>query len=154
MKLLLSLCLVGLAAAAPAPQEEAAPEAVAYVHEEIEALPYVHEDIPAEAYVHEEPVETHDIAAEAYVHEEVEAEAYVHQEPAPAPVVSYAVAPVAYAGYPYTYSLPVATAPAASTEVKAAAAPVATYAVAAAPYYYAALHTGCVNSVGSVVPCA
>merc|ERR1719225_296580 len=143
MKLLLSLCLVGLAAAAPAPQEEAAPEAVAYVHEEIEALPYVHEEIPAEAYVHEEPVETHDIAAEAYVHE----------EPAPAPVVSYAVAPVAYAGYPYTYSLPVATAPAASTEVKAAAAPVATYAVAA-PYYYAALHTGCVNSVGSVVPCA
>merc|ERR1719225_886840 len=136
MKLLLSLCLVGLAAAAPAPQEEAAPEAVAYVHEEIEALPYVHEEIealpyvheeiPAEAYVHEEPVETHDIAAEAYVHE----------EPAPAPVVSYAVAPVAYAGYPYTYSLPVAT-----------------YAVAA-PYYYAALHTGCVNSVGSVVPCA
>merc|ERR1719150_2182696 len=120
MKLLLSLCLVGLAAAAPAPQEEAAPEAMAYVHEEIEALPYVHEEIPAEAYVHEEPVETHDIAAEAYVHE----------EPAPAPVVSYAVAPVAYAGYPYTYSLPVATAPAASTEVKAAAAPVATYAVA------------------------
>ena len=124
----LSLCLVGLAAAAPAPQEEAAPEAVAYVHEEIEALPYVHEEIealpyvheeiPAEAYVHEEPVETHDIAAEAYVHQEVEAEAYVHQEPAPAPVVSYAVAPVAYAGYPYTYSLPVATAPAASTEVK------------------------------------
>merc|ERR1719340_390490 len=106
MKLLLSLCLVVLAAAAPAPQEEAAPEAVAYVHEEI----------PAEAYVHEEPVETHDIAAEAYVHQEVEAEAYVHQEPAPAPVVSYAVAPVAYAGYPYPSSLPVATAPAASTE--------------------------------------
>ena len=107
---------------------DAVPEAVAYVHADNEALPYVHEDIaaeayvheeiPAEAYVHEEPVETHDIAAEAYVHQEVEAEAYVHEEPAPAPVVSYAVAPVAYAGYPYTYSLPVATAPAASTEVK------------------------------------
>ena len=39
-------------------------------------------------------------------------------------------------------------------QLPAAAAPVATYAVAAAPYYYAALHTGCVNSVGSVVPCA
>ena len=105
---------------------DAVPDAVAYVHEDNEALPYVHEDIaaelyvheeiPAEAHVHEEPAETHDIAAEAYMHEEVEAD--VHQEPAPAPVVSYAVAPVAYAGYPYTYSLPVATAPAASTEVR------------------------------------
>ena len=95
---------------------DAVPEAVAYVHEDNEALPYVHEDItaepytheeiPAEAYVHEEPVETHDIPAEAYMHEEVEAD--VHQEPAPAPVVSHV-------DYP---SLHVATAPAASTEVR------------------------------------
>ena len=58
--------------------------------------------------MHEEPVETHDIPAEAYMHEEVEAD--VHQEPAPAP------APVvSHVDYP---SLHVATAPAASTEVR------------------------------------
>ena len=94
---------------------DAVPEAVAYMHEDNEVLPYVHEDIaaelyvheeiPAEAYVHEE-VETHNIAAEAYMHEEVEAD--VHKEPAPAPVVSHV-------DYP---SLHVATAPAASTEVR------------------------------------
>ena len=76
------------------------------MHEDIAAELYVHEEIPAEAYVHEEPVETHDIPAEAYMHEEVEAD--VHQEPAPAPVVSHV-------DYP---SLHVATAPAASTEVR------------------------------------
>ena len=94
---------------------DAVPEAVAYVHADNEALPYVHEDItaepytheeiPAEAYVHEEPVETHDIAAEAYMHEEVEAD--VHQEPAPAP-----------RGLLRRLPLHVATAPAASTEVR------------------------------------
>merc|ERR1719341_2551863 len=96
MKLLLSLCILGLVAAAPAPQEE----------EMIEALPYVHEDI----------------AAEAYVHTEIEAEAYVNEESAPAPAVYAAVAPVAYAGSPYT----VALAPSApAKDVK-----VASYAVA------------------------
>merc|ERR1719499_1957531 len=132
MKLLLSLCILGLAAGAPAPQE---------------AVPYVHEEIAAEPYVHDEPVETHDIAAEAYVHNEIEAEPYVHEEPAPAPAVYQyaAVAPVAYAGYPYT----VAVAPSApAKEVK-----VAPYAIAA-PYYLPAVKTGCINSVGSVVPCA
>merc|ERR1719154_880874 len=113
MKLLLSLCFFGLVAAAPAPQEDEMIEALPYVHDEpleshdiaaeayahneIEAEPYVQEDIAAEAYVHE------DIAAEAYVHNEIEAEAYVHEEPAPA--VYAAVAPVAYAGYPYTVAL-------------------------------------------------
>ena len=96
---------------------DAVPEAVAYMHEDNEVLPYVHEDIaaelyvheeiPAEAYVHEE-VETHNIAAEAYMHEEVEAD--VHKEPAPAPVPV-----VSHVDYP---SLHVATAPAASTEVR------------------------------------
>ena len=97
----------------------------------VEAVPYVHEEIAAEPYVHDEPVETHEIAAEAYVHNEIEAEpyvhediaaepyvhteieaeAYVHEEPAPAPaqqlpVFQYAaVAPVAYAGYPYTVAV-------------------------------------------------
>merc|ERR1711863_60997 len=141
MKLLLSLCVLGLTAAAPAPQEEM-----------IEAVPYIHEEIAAEPYVHDEPLETHDIAAESYVHNEIAAEPYVHDEPvethdiaaesyvhnelAPAPVVQYAaVAPVAYAGYPYT----VAVAPSApAKDVKVAtysvAAP-ATYSLAAPAYY-------------------
>merc|ERR1711874_237706 len=139
MKLLLSLCVLGLTAAAPAPQEEM-----------IEAVPYIHEEIAAEPYVHNEPVETHDIAAESYVHNEIAAEPYVHQEPAPAAVVQYAaVAPVAYAGYPYT----VAVAPSApAKDVKVAtysvAAP-ATYSLAAPAYYLPAVKTGCITSVGS-----
>merc|ERR1712003_153179 len=100
-ELLLSLCILGLVAAAPAPQED----------EMIEAVPYVHEEIAAEPYVHDEPLETHDIAAEPYVHTEIEAEAYVHEEPVPAPAV-------------YQYAA------------------------------VAAVKTGCINSVGSVVPCA
>merc|ERR1712013_94176 len=93
----------------------AAAAAVPYVHEEIAAEPYTHEEIAAEAYVHEEPVETHGIAAEPYVHEEIAAEPYVA-----------AVAPVAYAGYPYAVAAPA----------------------------YVAYHTGCVNNLGAVVPCA
>ena len=163
----LTLCFVSLAVAAPAPQEEdVAPEAIAYVHEEIAAEPYVHEEIEAEPYVHEEieaepyvaeeeaeapaalPYVHEEIEALPYVHEEIAAEAYVHEEPAPAPVA--AVAPVAYAGYyPFTYSLPVAT------SVAAKAVPASTtYAVAAPTYYIAAVKTGCINNVGSVVPCA
>ena len=163
----LTLCFVSLAVAAPAPQEEdVAPEAIAYVHEEIAAEPYVHEEIEAEPYVHEEieaepyvaeeeaeapaalPYVHEEIEALPYVHEEIAAEAYVHEEPAPAPVP--AVAPVAYAGYyPFTYSLPVAT------SVAAKAVPASTtYAVAAPTYYIAAVKTGCINNVGSVVPCA
>merc|ERR1712227_443912 len=122
MKLFLTLCFVALAVAAPAPQEE---EMIP------EALPYVHEEI----------------AAEPYVHEEIAAEPYVHEEPAPAPVA--AVAPVAYAGYPFTYALTVAT------SVAAKAVPASTtYAIAAPTYYIAAVKTGCINNVGSVVPCA
>merc|ERR1712128_277806 len=94
---------------------------------------YVHEEIAAEPYVHEEiDAEAYaheEIAAESYVHEEIAAEAYAHIEP----VVAYA-APVAYAGYPYAvghlgYGY-------------------------AAPVAYAAYATGCVNTLGSVVPCA
>merc|ERR1712227_315197 len=145
MKLFLTLCFVALAVAAPAPQEEEMiPEALPYVHEEIAAEPYVHEEIAAEPYEHVE------IEAEPYVAEE-EAEApaalpYVHEETAPAPVA--AVAPVAYAGYPFTYALPVAT------SVAAKAVPASTtYAIAAPTYYIAAVKTGCINNVGSVVPC-
>merc|ERR1711926_52951 len=148
MKLLLSIFLIGAVFAAPAPQDEdVAIEAVPYVHNEIEAEPYVHEDIAAEAYVHEEPVETHDIEAEAYVHEDIAAEPYVHEEPTAA--VGTAVVPATYAAYPLTYSLPAVSAPAV---YKVASAP-QTYAIAA-PYYVAAVKTGCINNVGSVVPCA
>merc|ERR1711937_517586 len=97
-----------------------------------EALPYVHDatgDV-ADASAPE---------AEAYVHDATGdvAEPYVHQEP-----------------------VPVVAAPAAKVEVKAAApaavAPVtyAAYPYAGYPYAVAAYHTGCVNNVGSVVPCA
>merc|ERR1711890_211670 len=103
--------------------------AEAYVHEEI---PAVEDDSAAEAYVHEE------IAAEAYVHDATGdvAEGYVHVEPV-APAVVPAVAPVTYAAYPYGGVY--------------AGHPV-TYPYAAYPY--AVYHTGCVNNVGSVVPCA
>merc|ERR1719341_1486209 len=159
MKLLLSLCILGLVAAAPAPQEEEMIEALPYVHEEVAAEPYVHDepleshDIAAEAYAHNEieaePYVHEDIAAEAYVHNEIEAEAYVHEEPAPA--VYAAVAPVAYAGYPYT----VALAPSApAKDVKVASYAVAAPYAYALPYAVAAVKTGCINSVGSVVPCA
>merc|ERR1719154_1038828 len=135
MKLLLSLCFFGLVAAAPAPQEDEMIEALPYVHDE----PLESHDIAAEAYAHNE------IEAEPYVQEDIAAEAYVHEDIAPAPAVYAAVAPVAYAGYPYT----VALAPSApAKDVK-----VASYAVAA-PYAVAAVKTGCINSVGSVVPCA
>jgi len=156
MKLFLTLCFVALAVGAPAPQEEEMiPEALPYVHEEIAAEPYVHEEIAAEPYEHVE-IEAEPYVAEEeaeapaalpYVHEEIAAEPYVHEEPAPAPVA--AVAPVAYAGYPFTYALPVAT------SVAAKAVPASTtYAIAAPTYYIAAVKTGCINNVGSVVPCA
>merc|ERR1711970_1183387 len=148
MQFFVLLAIVSVAIAAPAPQEgDVAPV----------ALPYVHEEIAAEPYVHEEPVETEEIAAEPYV----------HMEPVAAPV-TYAAAPVAYAGYPYAaypYNAAVQyvaapAQPAAPVQVTYAAAPAAK-AVAAAPVayayaapFYAAYHSGCVNSVGSVVPCA
>merc|ERR1711872_507645 len=138
MKLLLSIFLVGAVFAAPAPQDEDVA---------IEAVPYVHNEIEAEPYVHDEPLETHDIVAETYVHEDIAAEPYVHDEPTAA--VGTAVVPATYAAYPLTYSLPAVSAPAV---YKVASAP-QTYAIAA-PYYVAAVKTGCINNVGSVVPCA
>merc|ERR1712021_90162 len=152
-------------------------EALPYVHEEIEAVvdkvedipaeAYAHEDIDALPYVHEEP---------AYNHEEIAAEEYVHVEGASAPVAAplvYTGLPYvhSYAGYPYTAlsyaGLPTLTATLPKTEVKVAEAaeakpvvsPVAytygyphPYGLSAYPYFLH--HTGCVNSVGSVVPCA
>merc|ERR1711890_187150 len=137
MQLFVFLSIVSLALAAPMPEGEDAPAALPYVHDATGdvAEAYVHEEIPAveddsaaEAYVHEE------IAAEAYVHDATGdvAEGYVHVEP-----VVPAVAPVTYAAYPYGGVY--------------AGHPV-TYPYAAYPY--AVYHTGCVNNVGSVVPCA
>merc|ERR1712177_14112 len=108
------------------PQEAEAPAAVD--EEAPAALPYVHAatgDV-AEPYVHEEIP-----AVEAAAEEEIAAEPYVHEE-----TVVPAVAPVApavtYAAYPYA----------------------GVYAGHAVAYPYAVYHTGCVNNVGSIVPCA
>merc|ERR1712038_430721 len=97
------------------------------------------EDPQIVAYVHEE------VEALPYVHEEIEAVPYVHEEPAQpvltvpvaSPVLSYAYAP--------------ALTPYAAYVVKGAEAGVKVAVVS--PYIYQAT-TGCVNSVGSVVPCA
>merc|ERR1711955_114820 len=92
------------------------------------AEPYVHEEIPAvEAAAEEE------IAAEPYVHDATGdvAEEYVHVEPV-VPVVAPVAPAVTYAAYPYA----------------------GVYAGHAVAHPYAIHHTGCVNSVGSIVPCA
>merc|ERR1712177_52902 len=120
------LSIVSLACGAPMPQEAEAPAAVD--EEAPAALPYVHDatgDV-AEAYVHEE------IAAEAYVHDATGdvAEEYVHVEPV-VPVVAPVAPAVTYAAYPYA----------------------GVYAGHAVAYPYAVYHTGCVNNVGSIVPC-
>merc|ERR1711872_951693 len=92
------------------------------------ALPYVHDatgDVADDASPATEPY-VHDATGDVAV-------AYVHEEPVVAPVAVAAPA-VTYAAYPYTY----------------AAYPYPH----AYPYAVAAYHTGCVNNVGSVVPCA
>merc|ERR1712098_769140 len=145
------LSIVSLACGAPMPQEAVEAEAPAAVEEEAPAaLPYVHDatgDV-AEAYVHEEipAVEAaaeEEIAAEPYVHEEIAAEAYVHDatgdvaeeyvhvEPV-VPVVAPVAPAMTYAAYPYA----------------------GVYAGHAVAYPYAVSHTGCVNNVGPIVPCA
>merc|ERR1739844_529519 len=144
MQFLVLLSAVALAFASPIPEEGAeAPEALAYVHDATgdvavddspAALPYVH-DATGDVADASSP------AAEAYVHDVTGdvAEPYVHVEPvvaAPAKVevkaaAPAAVAPVTYAAYPYAHA-----------------------GYAGYPYAVAAYHTGCVNNVGSVVPCA
>merc|ERR1712058_162540 len=124
------LTIVSLAFAAPMPEGEEAPAALPYVHDATGdvAEPYVHEEIPAvEAAAEEE------IAAEPYVHDATGdvAEEYVHVEPV-VPVVAPVAPAVTYAAYPYA----------------------GVYAGHAVAYPYAVHHTGCVNNVGSIVPCA
>merc|ERR1711862_876400 len=124
------LSIVSLAFAAPMPEGGEAPAALPYVHDATGdvAEPYVHEEIPAvEAAAEEE------IAAEPYVHDATGdvAEEYVHVEPV-VPVVAPVAPAVTYAAYPYA----------------------GVYAGHAVAYPYAVYHTGCVNNVGSIVPCA
>merc|ERR1711950_117441 len=138
MQFLVLLSAVALAFASPIPEEGMeAPEALAYVH-----------DATGDVAVDDSP------AALPYVHDATGDVAPVIAAPA-----------VTYAGYPYTYgAYPylAAGAVAPKVEVKAAAAPAAvapvTYAAypyhAGYPYAVAAYHTGCVNHLGSVVPCA
>merc|ERR1719219_3292921 len=130
MKIFVFLSILSLVYSAPAPQEET-PDVVPYIHNEIEALPYEHDP-------------TGDVA-EAYVHEELEALPYEHEEPEPAapvvphPVFAYSYAPVALVAVTNYAALP---------KVAAGSAVISPYHFVAAGY-----KTGCVNSVGSVVPC-
>merc|ERR1712158_78826 len=137
MQFLVLLSAVALAFASPIPDGDEAPAALPYVHDATgdvavddspAALPYVH-DATGDVADDASP------AAEPYVHDATGdvAVAYVHEEPVVAPVAVAAPA-IAYAGYPYTY----------------AAYPYH----AGYPYAVAAYHTGCVNHLGSVVPCA
>merc|ERR1711884_105366 len=147
MQFLVLLFAVALAFASPIPDGDEAPA----------ALPYVH-DATGDVAVDDSP------AALPYVHDATGDVADVHEEPVVAPVAVAAPA-VTYAAYPYTYgAYPYLAAGAVvpKVEVKAAEAPAAvapvTYAAYpyhhAYPYAVAAYHTGCVNNVGSVVPCA
>merc|ERR1711994_338537 len=166
MQFLVLLSAVAVAFASPIPEEGAeAPVALAYVHDATGDVAV--DDSPAALpYVHDATGDVASPAAEPYVHDATGdvAVAYVHEEPVVAPVAVAAPA-VTYAAYPYTYgAYPylAAGAVAPKVEVKAAAAPAAvapvTYAAypyhAGYPYAVAAYHTGCVNHLGSVVPCA
>merc|ERR1712180_446337 len=134
----------------PAVDEEIAAEA--YVHEdmppeipafeeEIAAEPYVHEEISAEVYEHDATGD----AAEPYIHEDIAAEVYTHEEP----VVPAGVAPITYAvSHPTAGVIPIAS------YAGVYAGHAITYPYAAYPYAVYHTPTGCVNNVGSVVPCA
>merc|ERR1712121_42784 len=120
-----------------------------YVHEdmpaeeeEIAAEPYVHEEIAAEVYEHDATGDT----AEPYIHEDIAAEVYAHEEP----VVGGAVSPVTYtvAAHPTAGVIPIAS------YAGVYAGHAITYPYAAYPYAVYHTPTGCVNNVGSVVPCA
>jgi len=139
MKIFVFLSLLSLVYTAPTPDDEAL-EVVPYIHQEIEALPYEHDatgDV-AEAYVH------HEIEALPYVHQETpEEEAADQPEAAALPVVSYSYAPLAPVAVTKYTSVP-QVAPGAAGVKLALISPF---------HLVAGYKTGCVNSVGSVVPC-
>merc|ERR1711874_499654 len=124
MQFLVLLSAVALAFASPIPDGDEAPAALPYVHDATGDVAV--DDSPAALpYVHDATGDVADDASPA-------AEPYVHD----------ATGDVAVA---YVHEEPV-VAPVA------VAAPAVTY--AGYPYTVAAYHTGCVNNVGSVVPCA
>merc|ERR1711994_532420 len=130
MQFLVLLSAVALAFASPIPDGDEAPAALPYVHDATGDVA-VDESPAALPYVHDATGDVADDAspaAEPYVHDATGdvAVAYVHEEPVVAPVAVAAPA-VTYAAYPYHHAYPNAV---------------------------AAYHTGCVNNVGSVVPCA
>merc|ERR1711990_1289486 len=130
MKSLVLISLISLISTAPAPQEEEAPEALPYVHEEIEALPYVHDDTGDVG---------DDISPEAlpYVHEEIDALPYVHEDmPSDASKPAMPAMPVK----------PVLTVGVLGPVLSYSGLPLIS------PHLYTAYHgTGCLNSKGSVV---
>merc|ERR1712098_347476 len=149
------LSIVSLAFAAPMPEGEEAPAALPYVHDATGdvAEPYVHEEIPAvEAAAEEE------IAAEPYVHDATGdvAEPYVHEE-IPAEDVEIPAVEEEIAAVPpvtYTVSHPTAGVIPIASYAGVYAGHTLTYPYAAYPYAVYHTPTGCVNNVGSVVPCA
>merc|ERR1711990_1047684 len=124
MKIFVFLTLLSLVYSAPAPQDETL-EVEPYIHEEIEALPYEHDP-------------TGDVA-EAYVHEEIEALPYLHEETPeeePEPAALVIPQPVV----PYYAALP-------KEEGEKKVALISPF------HLVAGYKTGCLNSLGSLVPC-
>merc|ERR1711974_235238 len=130
MQFLVLLSAVAVAFASPIPEEGAeAPVALAYVHDATGDVAV--DDSPAALpYVHDATGDVADDAspaAEPYVHDATGDVAVASKVEVKAAAAPAAVAPVTYAAYPYH---------------------------AGYPYAVAAYHTGCVNHLGSVVPCA
>merc|ERR1712066_614356 len=139
MQFLVLLSAVALAFASPIPDGDEAPAALPYVHDATgdvavddspAALPYVHDatgDVADDASPAAEPY-VHDATGDvAGAYPYLAAGAVVPKVEVKAAEAPAAVAPVTYAAYPYHHAY---------------------------PYAVAAYHTGCVNNVGSVVPCA
>merc|ERR1712212_1069241 len=128
MNILLLLSAFSLISCAPTPQEE---DLVPYVHQEIEALPYVHDvtgDVSDDSSPEALPY-VHDVTGDVSDDSSPEAIAYVHDLTGDA---SDDTSPEAL---PYVHEEPVQV-----------AVPVPVLSYGYAP-------TGCVNSLGSVVPC-
>merc|ERR1712212_1189665 len=100
--------------------------------QEEDLVPYVHQEIEALPYVH-------DVTGDVSDDSSPEALPYVHEEPVQAVSVPVASPVLSYAPALTTYAAQLAQ-PAAGVKV-----------ALVSPYVYA--HHGCVNSLGSVVPC-
>merc|ERR1712039_890771 len=131
MQFLVLLSAVALAFASPIPDGDEAPAALPYVHDATGDVAV--DDSPAALpYVHDATGDVADDASPAYpytygAYPYLAAGAVVPKVEVKAAEAPAAVAPVTYAAYPYHHAY---------------------------PYAVAAYHTGCVNNVGSVVPCA